>query len=206
MKRILYLTAIMIMLLSGAVSFTAQNEPQTTQPPQSGGAQPQQEQFDRPIKNSFGEISEIALASEVHAFLPKNYSVVYIRPFGEGLVDEISIVTYRPRMIAYQGTLTERGVKFTTIFPTMHFVYITSHGTGSKVQLLYKPSAGTENMNQTERVKLAFDYANAQDEQYERQMQQLEERNRRNAQERDRQFSEQLRQQQQENQNRQQPQ
>lgn len=149
-----------------------------------------QENRDQTILNQYGELSEIGLASETFAFFPKNYSVVYIKPAGEGLIGEISIFTYRPKMLLYRGVLTENGLKFTTLFPTIHFVYVTNSYTGSKYMITYKPAAGSENMSQNDRIKLAFEHAEAVDKEYFAKIKELEDRNRARNQERERAYRE----------------
>lgn len=156
--------------------------------PQDGGNQQQQNKNDsnyqvesekdyQPKPIDRGYFSEIMYASETWAFWPTNYSTVYLRPFGEGLFANIAVITHRPKMLIYQGALTHSGVKFTTLFPAMHFIYVRDSGTGHKMQIIYQPQADSQKLSQAKRVRLALDYAKEADKKhYERLEKVLEKR------------------------------
>ena len=164
MKRLTYFIIIILLITGSVFLFSAQDQP--APPPGQAQQSGQQAQSSEPVFDRYGYVAEMVYAWKVHAFVPKTYSTVYLRPAGEGTIDTVAVVTYRPRQLVFLGELSELGAKFTTLFPTVHFVYVSKSGTGSTMQIDYKPSSGAASLSQDARYKMAFDYAREDDRNY----------------------------------------
>lgn len=179
MKRILTILTVVLLILSTMVVTSAQNQPEQ---------QNQNNASNQPFRTPSGEVVEAFRPSETFAFFPKAYSMVYVNPAGNGTFAVVSIVTYRPKTIIWKGSLGHGGCKFSTLFPTMHFIYVTKIGTGGIGTVTYKAAGNTETMSQLERFKMAFQYANRVDDEYYRTLKKWQEERRRRNEERRRRY------------------
>lgn len=180
MRRLISLIIIALLLIGSVIAFSGeqsqpqppaeQAQPRTQQQNQQQSEQDRrtQQQIEQIERNedASGDYSEIVRASQPYAFFPRRYTSVYLKPVGEGTVARLSVITYRPKQILWQGYLSERGCKFTTLFPVMHFIYVANLGTGGKLAVIYKPHKGTANLSQNKRIKMAWDAAQQDDERH----------------------------------------
>ncbi len=192
MKRFLSLLIIVTLMFATVVLFSGQ-PPQNNDNKQNkkSAYQTQSENDFRPKKLDKGYYSEVMYTKETYAVWPKNYSTVYIRPYGYGTVRRFSVITHRPKMIIYQGNLPHRGVKFTTLFPVVHFIYIANPGDSGAMQIIYQPQAESQKLSQYDRVHLATLYAKEADRQHYERVEKILEKRKKDKEERDRKFEEQ---------------
>jgi len=183
MKKILICVVVCLFIsnlivVGGQDSSNPAVQPQTdTQTQQQPGSQ------QRPILDEYGEFTEMVYGDRAFAFIPKRYSVISLYPAGHGTLGIVSVFTYRPKQLLWMGYLSENGAKFTALQASVHYIWVTTIGTGERLSISYKPSGNSATMSQDDRVKLSFEYGQRVDAEEDALLKKLkEERERRRQQ------------------------